>query len=574
MKKKILTSTIIVIVFSLVIMTSFYIVISNYKYIDHSKKMLKEYNEVITYFLENNSSDRGSDLKELKKLSVIPKNIALRITYMSKDGGVLYDSYKDNTTMDNHKSREEFIQAQKYGSGASVRFSKTLNEETIYYATKLSDGSVIRTSEVINSSVLLKNTDMKYYLTALAISLILGSIIAIRITNSITKPINDLQFITSRIAYGDFHKRVEIKTKDELGSLGDSFNHMADTLELTLKELISNQSRLTAILKSMGSGVIAIDKYHKVIMVNPYVRKLFSIVISEDQIKGMKIEDIVADKNFIERILNKEDNVDIKLDMYGGKHIRIRTSELLEGDDEMGIVIVIEDITDYKTLENMRSEFVANVSHELKTPVTSIKGFAETLKYVDDTETRNRFLGIIEEESDRLTRLIQDILALYDIEKQENITKEFFDINEITSSVKLLTIKNARSRNVKLNVDGEIKELFYGDKDKFKQMVLNLVDNAIKYSGENSSVKLKIYEDLDMVYIDVEDDGVGISKEHLDRIFERFYRVDKARSREKGGTGLGLAIVKHIVNSFNGYINVESEISKGTKFKISLPKNI
>ncbi|MGL4761475.1 MAG: ATP-binding protein [Sarcina sp.] len=572
MKKKILTSTIIVIVFSLLIMTSFYIIISNYKYIDHSKNMLKEYNQVITYFLETNSKGLQSNVKELQEMAKLEKKTAIRITYMDKNGQVLYESAGDKAKMDNHAEREEFISAKKTGLGASVRFSDTMQEETIYYATKLEDGSVIRTSEIITSTMLFKNTDMKYYFTALGIALVLGSIIAIKITNSITSPINDLQFIASRIAHGDFHKRVKINTKDELGSLGDSFNHMADQLEETMKELISKQSRLSAILKSMGSGVVAIDKYHRVIMINPYVKKIFNIALSEEAIKGERIEDIISDNIIIESILNKVDSVELKLEMPSLKHIRIRTSELFEGEDEMGIVVVIEDITDYKMLENMRSEFVANVSHELKTPVTSIKGFAETLKYVDDNETRDKFLGIIEEESDRLTRLIQDILSLYDIEKKKDLNKEIFDINSIANSIDLLTQKDAFNRDVMFALHCNVETELYGNKDKFKQMLLNLVDNAIKYSGENAKVVLDITENATDILIEVSDNGVGIPKEHLERIFERFYRVDKARSREKGGTGLGLAIVKHIVNSFNGNIAVKSEEGVGTRFNITIPK--
>ncbi|WP_297519508.1 ATP-binding protein [uncultured Clostridium sp.] len=574
MKKKILTSTIIVIVFSLLIMTSFYIIISNYKYIDHSKKMLKEYNQMITYFLETNSSSVQKDVEELHDMATLQKRTSIRLTYMDSTGQVMYDSAGDRVQMDNHANREEFLIAKKMGFGASVRYSNTMQEETIYYATRLADGSVIRTSEIITSTMLFKDTDMKYYLTALTIALILGSIIAIKITNSITRPINDLQFIASRIAHGDFHKRVKINTKDELGSLGDSFNHMADQLEETLKELISKQSRLSAILKSMGSGIIAVDKYHRVIMINPYVAKIFNIGLSEDEIKGQRIEDLIKDEVVIESILNKSKAIELKIETPSIKHIRIRTSELLEGEDEMGIVVVIEDITDYKMLENMRSEFVANVSHELKTPITSIKGFAETLKYVDDNETRDKFLGIIEEESDRLTRLIQDILALYDIEKKKAIKKESFDINEIAQSIDYLTQREAFNRGVMVAVNCDTKSQMVGDKDKFKQMLLNLMDNAIKYSGDDAKVTLDIKEDEKNILIEVIDNGVGIPKEHLDRIFERFYRVDKARSREKGGTGLGLAIVKHIINSFNGSIVVRSEVNLGTKFEITIPKFI
>lgn len=574
MKKKILTSTILVIVFSLVIMTSFYVLISNYKYIEYSKKMLSEYNQMISYFLENNSNNPTKDIEELTAVAKIDKTQNLRITYMDKSGKVLFDSTGDITSMDNHKDRKEFVAANKYGYGEAVRHSDTLGAESIYYATKLKDGSVIRTSEVISDKVLLKNTDMKYYLSALAISLILGIIIAIKITNSIINPIKDLENIAYRIANGDFHKRVRIMTNDELGNLGQSFNNMADQLEETMEELINKQSRLTAILKNMGSGVIAIDKYHRVIMINPYARRIFKIKQSEDDIKGKKIETLISDKTLLKSIAEKVDNLDIKINNPVEMDIRVRTSELLEGTDAMGVVVVIEDITNYKKLENMRSEFVANISHELKTPVTSIRGFAETLRYVDDEETRDKFLKIIEEESDRLTRLIQDILSLYDIERKENIISEVFEISEVVDNVKILVGNEAEKRNVELKLDNKFDYVLIGNKDRFKQMILNLVDNAVKYSGDGSIVKLTVKEDEKNIIIDISDNGIGISNAHIDRIFERFYRVDKARSREKGGTGLGLAIVKHIAHSFDGNIKVFSIEGKGTRFELSIPKNV
>lgn len=572
MKKKILTSTIAVIVFSLIIMTSFYILISNYRYIEHSKKMLKQYNQIITYFLENNSDNATKDIKGLAKISSVAEEDNLRITYINSDGKVLFDSYGKESSMENHANREEFIAAKKNGFGESVRFSTTLGEETIYYSTLLKNGSVVRTSEIIDGRSLLKNTDIKYYTIALIISLILGIIIAIKITNSIINPIKDLQFIASRIAHGDFHKRVKIMTNDELGSLGESFNHMADQLEENMKELINKQSRLTAILKSMGSGVVAVDKYHRVIMLNPYVKRIFKIEGEEDDIKGKKIETLIEDDRVIKAIAEKADKIEIKIDKPLEKHIRIRTSELLEGTDAMGVVAVIEDITDYRRLENMRSEFVANVSHELKTPVTSIKGFAETLKYVEDDETRNKFLDIIDEESDRLTRLIQDILSLYDIERKEVKVEEKFEVNSIVDSVYILVENEAEKRHVKVNIENNSNCVLVGNKDRFKQMILNLVDNAVKYSGDNSTVWLRLFEEQDNLVIEVEDNGIGMSKEHLTRVFERFYRIDKARSRETGGTGLGLAIVKHIVNSFEGNITLRSEVGKGSKFTIIIPK--
>jgi len=223
----------------------------------------------------------------------------------------------------------------------------------------------------------------------------------------------------------------------------------------------------------------------------------------------------------------------------------------------------------------MREQFVANVSHELKTPLTSIKGFSETLKYVEDKKNREKFLQIINDEADRLTRLINDILVLSNIEKQkQELIKEEINLNELIEKVYCLVKKSAEDKNIKINIVGEKVSVLIGNKDKYNQMIINLIDNAIKYTEPNGEINIGTKQDKDNIIFWVEDTGVGISKEHLDRIFERFYRVDKARSRAEGGTGLGLAIVKHIVLGINGKIEVKSEPKKGTKFIVKIPLSI
>ena len=219
----------------------------------------------------------------------------------------------------------------------------------------------------------------------------------------------------------------------------------------------------------------------------------------------------------------------------------------------------------------MRSQFVANVSHELKTPLTSIKGFAETLRYVEDEKNKERFLDIINDEAERLTRLIDDILVLSDIENNKEKNEESVDINRLIEDICYLVKNSADGKDIKIIISGEKIPCVLGDKDKFKQMLINLVDNAIKYTESGGSVTIGTELKGNKYIIWVQDTGVGIPKEHIDRLFERFYRVDKARSRAQGGTGLGLAIVKHIVLGLNGTINVESEVGKGSKFIVTIP---
>ena len=241
----------------------------------------------------------------------------------------------------------------------------------------------------------------------------------------------------------------------------------------------------------------------------------------------------------------------------------------------IGSIINIEDITEKVRLENMRSDFVANVSHELKTPLTSISGFVETLKINEniDVNTRNRFLGIIECESNRLKRLIDDILLLSFIEKNENIVQESICIYDVFIEVYDMTSYIAKSKNINISYEFSDKSIrVLGNRDHIKQVFLNLIDNAIKYTNEDKNISVKVYSQEDKIVITVEDEGVGIPLEDINRIFERFYRVDKARSREVGGTGLGLAITKHIVKSLGGIITVKSELGKGSKFTVIIPQ--
>lgn len=554
MKKKIVTSTILVIMFSLCIITSFFILISNYNYIEYSKKMLEEYSKTTIYFLDSNYDNRDAYLNEVKKISLESENQKIGIVYSSSSGDIIYDSINDKNV------NSKFSAVKK----------KLTEENKIFYNRKLKNGDFIAFIDIGDNSKVIHSKDMKYYFYALIITLIIGIVITGRVMNSIIEPIEELQFIASRISKGDFHKRVKIKTNDELGSLGKSFNNMADKLEETMDELLGKQIRLTSILKSIGSGIIALDKNENIILINPCAKEIFKI--ENENLIGENIRDIIEEEQILEVIEKNIEKSELKITKPTERYLKIKVDRILEGINSGGSVISIEDITDYRMLENMRRDFVANVSHELKTPITSIKGFAETLKYVEEEEIRNKFLGIIEEESDRLTRLIQDILSLYEIETKDNdIAKEFFEVGQLLDNVNIIVGGNAKKKNININLINQSKEILYGNKDRFKQMILNIVDNAVKYAGDNSDIWIRSKDYDNKIIIEIEDNGVGMSKEHLNRIFERFYRIDKARSRSSGGTGLGLAIVKHIVNNFEGNISVESEILKGTKFIIELP---
>ena len=561
MKKKLMFYILSSMIFIFGFVTVLFITILNYQRQENVKENLKNYNGIIMEFIKVNEIDNNKAL--FKKLD----DLNIRVTILDIEGNVKFDSKVDKNNLENHKERSEFKDALVSGEGYGVRVSKSLDVDTVYYASKF-DNYIIRTSEPVKG---INDEDKTYiftYVTVVGVILLITIWVSSKLSYIIVKPIMDLENTTSMIAQGELDRRVKVTSKDEIGQLGASFNKMANKLEYSLNEVKEKQNRLSAILQSMDSGVIAIDINDNIIIVNAYTEKIFGI--NEDVI-GKNINTISKNFDISTIFKNMDDHYkEVKIDYPKEAYLRVRTADIINRNHHIGKVAVIQDVTDVKKLENVRTEFVANVSHELKTPLTSIKGFTETLRYVDDIETRDKFLDIIEEEADRLTRLISDILILSDIELQKDFKKEIVDVNRIISHVDALMRNVGDKKDVNIVIKGEKVPNLVGDSDKFKQMLINLVDNAIKYSESEEIIINRYYKDNQCI-IEIEDKGIGISRDHISRLFERFYRVDKARSRAKGGTGLGLAIVKHIVLGFNGNISVESELNKGTKFIITIP---
>ncbi|MBU3091951.1 cell wall metabolism sensor histidine kinase WalK [Clostridium sp. CM028] len=564
MKKKLLIYLLSTVIFIFVVVTALFTSIFNYEYQQNLKGKLQINNNMIIRLLQSNN------LRDPQKFFMENlESSQLRVTYVDKNGKVIYDSNISGETMDDHNDRQEIKDARKSGSGFTVRYSKSTDRNMMYFATTFGDGFIIRSSmplEIVNG---LGSKYFKLYILAIIFSAIMSIWFSLKLSYIIVKPITDLIFITSRISKGEFHRRARVLSDGEIGQLAKNFNEMADKLESTLNEVTDKQNRLEAILQSMDSGVIAVDRKNKVIMINPYAKKTFGIT---KDIIGQNLLDNIRDFE-LENIFHQSDNdyKEIKIVWPQERELRIKTTDIINRSEHIGTVAVVQDITEVKKLENMRTQFVANVSHELKTPLTSIKGFAETLKYVDDADTKEKFLNIINEEAERLTRLSTDILTLSHIEQQKEVKNEKININKIVENVYNLMKNIAELKGIKLKVDQRNVKEVIGDADRFKQMLINLVDNAINYSETGDSVCIGMESKDDRCMLWVKDTGVGIDKEQIPRIFERFYRVDKARLRSKGGTGLGLAIVKHIVLKLNGKIYVESQLGSGSKFIVEIP---
>ena len=559
MKKKIITLVVITVIFALVIVTSCFIGLVNISTIKDAKETLAIYNECVA----------REDYKDSKLLSLYKfKDNLVRFTVINKDGEVIFDN--EIAKLDNHNNRQEIIDAFKNGSGSSVRYSASLSTSMVYVATKIDDNTVIRSSVPVNNIRVFTSVTLKYYIAIILLVFVLSLFLAVKLVKIIVYPINELQKVTSKIENGDLNKRAIIYNYDEIGFLAQTFNNIADQLEIRIIDSLDKKNKLEAILESMESGVIAIDNNENIILINSYSQKLFDL--KEDNI-GKKISDCIIDYDLINfiREIPEIGTKEVKLFHPIERELRVKKSPIINYlNNSIGIVITVQDITDIKRLENMRSEFVANVSHELKTPLTSIKGFSETLRYVDDSETKNKFLDIIDKESERLTNLINDILILSNIENIHKMESEYFNPGDVIENVLDMVKSQAYKKSIIIKYNDCFNSEILGSKDKFHQLAVNLIENAIKYSNENGVVKIYLTLVEQYFVFKVKDNGMGIPKNDIPRIFERFYRVDKSRSTR--GTGLGLAIVKHIVKLFNGEISVKSKVGIGSTFTVKIKK--
>ena len=408
------------------------------------------------------------------------------------------------------------------------------------------------------------------------------AILLYRYTITLRRFLKSFIKISKKVSNKEFHSRLDNSIKGELGELSRNFNFMMETMENTIEEVEYKHLQLTSVLKSISHGILVIDIDGNIILINDEARKMIkSKCIGKEEGKNIKqvihVEKIL---NGIEKYIGSKENNCEKLKLEDETVYKLKIDPVYLQNSKnaiIGSIINIENITEIVKLENMRREFVANVSHELKTPLTSINGFVETLIINEDlpSDKRNRFLAIIQKESDRLKRLIEDILLLSSIESKNNLVTENVLLYNVFKEVYEMISYIASSKHIKIYYNFEDENVAiqaYGD--YIKQLFLNLIDNAIKYTPEGGTVIINQFTRNNEITIEVIDNGVGIPKEDQDKIFQRFYRVDKARSRSVGGTGLGLAITKHIVNSLQGNISVESKLGEGSKFIVTIPTKI
>ncbi len=417
------------------------------------------------------------------------------------------------------------------------------------------------------------------FVQAMVIALFITVVLGFFIARSITVPINDVTEKAEKMARGDFSQEVSVKSDDEIGRLAEMFNLLRQQLNLTLSEISNEKSKLETILKYMADGLIAVDLSGHIIHANPAAMNMLNI--TADDMENRHYDDIIKDYNdslIFEKLReNSKGGGVADTFIYGGGTFAVRYDRFKdENAMDVGIIMILQDITERQKLENMQMDFVANVSHELKTPLTTIKSYTETLLtgQVDDAETQSQFLDIIATETDRMNRLVKDLLQLSRLDyKQEKWNKKESNLIALLKSVVTKVELTARNKNQHLNLifDDKQKIMTFIDKDRIEQVLMNVLSNAIKYTQEGGRVDIDALLSGRNAQLIIADNGIGIPEKELTRVFERFFRVDKARSRAMGGTGLGLAISKQIIEEHNGRIEIESKEGKGTRVIITLP---
>lgn len=567
----------------LIIALSFYYFSNNHRefYLEQERMSLEHYSKLIIDDIKDDALLKNKN-KLQEKTESWSKNTETRVTVIAADGLVLSDSHHKVTGMDNHRTRPEVVEAvNTKSSGSSIRYSDTIEEEMLYFAIPVYENSnlqgVVRTARSLSFIRNILIEDIKSYLLFFVILAIATIFLSWRLTNSIVKPLETVTDTAAKISQGDLSQRIPVrKYNSEIEKLAEMFNHMAAELEDKINEISQEKNRIEVILKSMVDGVIAVDKEGKVVLTNPAARKIFNI--DKNKIKGKELISSLFSHRidmYLQRAFDQKESIsrEIKYKNPEQKIIQATFIPLLADDDSInGGVIVLTDITELRKLETVRNDFVANVSHELRTPLTSVVGYLDTLLESDikDPETRNKFLRIIKEETDRLSVLIKDLLNLSKIESQ-NIDLKAENFKKVLNKVINLLKANAEKKNIDLKLETpEQLPLVYMVREQIEQVLINLIDNAIKYTPENGGIKIKVEKKENKVYFSIKDNGIGIPQADQERIFERFYRVDKARSRELGGTGIGLSIVKNIVKQHGSEIKLESREGEGSKFSFYL----
>jgi len=515
----------------------------------------------------------------------LSRRIQSRLTVIDAQGKVLADSeksLKETALLENHSHRKEVRAALDGAIGMDIRYSSTLKINMLYVALPIKEGvglfGVLRLALPLERVEDTLAVTRKIVTQGLFFALILAFFLASLILTQITKPINKMIQISKKYAQGDFSSRILLHSKDEIGNLAATLNSMAEDLQEKIKEIQTQNQKLSVVSNSMVEGVIVVDKSAHIVSLNPTIERIFNV--SKEAAIGKFFLEVIRNNEIsdvIQRVLSEKTSLsgEINLVLPIRGIFRFNAAPIFDNNQIDGCLIVLHDITEIRRLETMRRDFVANVSHELKTPLTSIKGFVETLLEgaLEDKENSRSFLNIIHLNAERLNNLVNDLLSLSEIESKEiKLKKTGFTLRGRFEEIIRGFSSQIEKRNLTILNELGQELVVFADQDKLDQVITNLLDNAIKFNKDKGTVRIYSSLENNMARITIEDTGIGIPEKDVLRIFERFYRVDKARSREMGGTGLGLSIVKHLVELHGGIVGVQSTEGLGSTFFFTLPQ--
>ncbi|OLO40278.1 PAS domain-containing sensor histidine kinase [Alkalihalophilus pseudofirmus] len=526
------------------------------------------------------------DEERTQQLAIeISKKLTTRVTLILADGTVVGESEVDDLqVLDNHLDRPEIRSVIEGNAQYEIRYSDTVEKELIYFAVPILDNGerigFLRLGIPFEEFNSMNQKIWGLLIFTISLAFIVIVSVTYRIANQMIHPIEEATKVANSLAEGNYKVRTMESSHDEVGQLSRSINVLAYNLDqITMRHQIQ-QERMETLIENMGSGLVFINPRGDISLINRSCKEIFQENtdlwlnrLYHEAFKHKEIIKIVQDILMTETKQRKQIKLPIHLEV---RHFDVYGAPIIGEDEKLrGIALVFHDITELKKLEQVRKDFVANVSHELKTPVTSIKGFTETLLdgAMEEQQFREKFLTIILKESERLQNLIHDLLELSRIEQQYfKMNWQKTDVSTILEDVQTLLKPKADEKEIQINVTSTGDTRIDGDPVRIKQIVINLVNNSITYTPAGGEVFMEVTEQRDEVVLKVKDTGIGMSENELPRIFERFYRVDRARSRNSGGTGLGLAIVKHLVEAHHGRIDVESSVGEGTLFTITFNK--